>query len=63
VALAAIQGLYEIVQEKNCEIEELSSEISNLKSHIAELKAMVQSLTENQYRDSHGAVRKNGGGQ
>jgi len=31
VALAAIQGLYEIVMEKDCEIEELRSEIEKLK--------------------------------
>jgi len=44
VALAAIQGLYEIVQDKNCEIDDLGSEISNLKSEISELKALVNKL-------------------
>ncbi len=52
VALAAIQGLYEIVQEKNCEVEELGSEISNLKSEISELKEIVNALS-----------KQNGGGQ
>lgn len=37
VALAAIQGLHEIVQEKNCEI-------SQLKDEVAELRALVHGL-------------------
>jgi hypothetical protein len=63
VALAAIQGLYEIVQEKDCEIEALrdqknreigalGSEISNLKSEIENLKALVRA-----------AAAQNGGGR
>ena len=48
VALAAIQGLYEAVQEKNCEIEGLGSEISNLKSEISDLKALVGKLAQQQ---------------
>jgi hypothetical protein len=44
VALAAIQGLYEIVREKDCEVVELGSEISNLQSEISELKALVHKL-------------------
>ena len=53
VALAAIQGLYEIVQEKDCEIENLKSEISELKedreveklrSEIEDLKELVKAL-------------------
>ncbi len=39
MALAAIQGLYEIVQEKDCEIEELRSEIEDLKKLVKELAA------------------------
>lgn len=39
VALAAIQGLYEIVQDKDCEIEELRSEISDLKESVKALAA------------------------
>jgi hypothetical protein len=31
VALAAIQGLHQIVQEKDCEIDQLKSEVENLK--------------------------------
>jgi hypothetical protein len=46
VALAAIQGLHQIVQEKNCEIESLDSEISNLKSEIDELKSLVKALAD-----------------
>ena len=46
VALAAIQGLHQIVQEKDCEIGELGSEISNLKSEISELRSMVKALVE-----------------
>lgn len=37
VALAAIQGLFEIVREKDCEVEELRSEISNLKEMVGKL--------------------------
>ena len=53
VAPAAIQGLHEIVQEKDCKITNLESEISNLKSEIAELKATVGGAT----------TSKNGGAQ
>ncbi len=44
VALAAIQGLYQVVQERDCQIESLDSEISNLKSEIAELKVLMTRL-------------------
>lgn len=37
VALAAIQGLYEMVQEKDCEMEQLRSEISDLKELVKAL--------------------------
>ncbi len=39
VALAAIQGLYEIVQEKDCEIDELKSQIEDLKELVRALAA------------------------
>ena len=39
VALAAIQGLYEMVQEKDCEMEQLRSEISDLKELVKSLAA------------------------
>ena len=39
VALAAIQGLYEIVQEKKCEVEELRSEIEDLRELVKALVA------------------------
>ena len=45
VALAAIQGLYEVVQEKDCEIEELKSQIANLKEQEARL-ARLEALWE-----------------
>jgi len=49
VALAAIQGLYEIVQQKNCEIDELREqkdrELSELRTKLAEIEAMLQALT------------------
>jgi|CXWL01.1.fsa_nt_gi hypothetical protein len=48
VALAAIQGLHQIVQEKDCQMEGLGSEISNLKSQISDLKAMIEALTTKQ---------------
>jgi hypothetical protein len=53
VALAAIQGLYEIAQEKDCEIENLKFEISelkgnreveNLRSEIEDLRGLVKAL-------------------
>jgi len=56
VALAAIQGLYELVQEKDCEMEELRSQIEDLKELV---KAMA---AQNLNRESHGAV-SNGGGR
>lgn len=39
VALAAIQGLHELVQEKDCEIDELRSEIEDLKELVKALAA------------------------
>jgi len=39
VALAAIQGLHEIVQEKTCEVEELRSEVEALKELVKTLAA------------------------
>jgi len=57
VALAAIQGLYEIAQEKDCELAELREqkdrEVEELRSEISNLKAMVGKL----------AAQQNGGGQ
>ena len=48
-AVAAIQELHELVQEKDCQIQELreqsSREISELRSQIAELRAVVDGLT------------------
>jgi hypothetical protein len=37
VALAAIQGLYQIVQEKDCDIEELRAEIDRLEALVSTL--------------------------
>jgi len=36
VALAAIQGLYQIVQDKDCQIDALESEISSLTAELSE---------------------------
>jgi predicted transcriptional regulator len=48
VALAAIQGLYEIVREKDCEMAELRDvnhrEVEELRSEIEELKEHVSAL-------------------
>lgn len=64
VALAAIQCLHQLVQQKDCEIAELrkqhenrtehmESEISNLKSEMAQLRTLVHTKNNN----------KAGGGQ
>jgi len=49
VALAAIQGLYQIVQDKDCEIGELREQkdrdIEDLRSQISDLKELVKALT------------------
>lgn len=49
VALAAIQGLYDIVQEKQCEVEELreqkDQQIKELRAQVAELRALVAAVT------------------
>jgi hypothetical protein len=42
--LAGIRGLYEIVQEKDCEIEKLGSEISNLKSQLSDYEELQARL-------------------
>ncbi len=47
VALAAIQGLYQIVQEKDCEIEELKAKaesVERLEEKVAALEALVHKL-------------------
>jgi hypothetical protein len=44
VALAAIQGLHQIVREKECKIELLESDISNLKSQISGFRGMEARL-------------------
>jgi len=44
VALAAIQGLNEKVNEKDAKIQEQAGEIAELKQSVAELKQLVQSL-------------------
>ena len=56
VALAAIQGLYQIVQEKDCRIEELEAKLSSveeLEAKVASLEALVVKL----------ASQQNGGGR
>ncbi len=54
-SVAAIQELYEMVQEKDCEMEELRSQIEGLKELVKALAA------QNQNRDSHGADTNGGG--
>ncbi len=47
VALAAIQGLYGIVQEKNCEIDELKAKVESvdrLEARVAALEGLVSKL-------------------
>jgi len=56
VALAAIQGLYEIVQEKDCEIEELKAQASSVKQLEAKVAALEALMTQL-------AAQKNAGGQ
>jgi len=56
VALAAIQGLYQIVQEKNCRIDELEAKaasVEQLEAKLAALEALVSKL----------AAQQNGGGR
>jgi hypothetical protein len=53
VALAAIQGLYQIVQEKDCRIGELEDQNTELQSRLAALETLVSKL----------AAQQNGGGR
>jgi len=46
VALAAIQGLNEKVNEKEAKIQGQAAEIADLKAQLAELKQVVQSLVK-----------------
>jgi hypothetical protein len=46
VALAAIQGLNQKVDEKESRIQEQAAEITELKQSVAELKKLVQALAE-----------------
>jgi hypothetical protein len=46
VALAAIQGLNQKVDEKDARIQEQAREIAGLKQSVAELKQLVQSLAQ-----------------
>ena len=51
VALAAIQGLYEVVQEKDCRIEELEAKaasVEQLEAKVAALEALVNKLAAQQ---------------
>ena len=41
VALAAIQGLYEIVKDKDCRIDELEGDKAGLEARVAALEAMM----------------------
>jgi len=49
VALAAIQGLHQLVEEKDCEIEELKAKVKSvaeMEARIAKLEGMVQALAD-----------------
>lgn len=46
VSLAAIQGLYQVVQEKDAEIANLKSQNSHLRSQIATLEARLSALEQ-----------------
>jgi prefoldin subunit 5 len=46
VALAAIQGLNEIVKEKDRRIEEQGRAIAELRQQLNELQAQVRKLTQ-----------------
>jgi hypothetical protein len=46
VALAAIQGLNQKVEEQKSELKARDAEIQDLKQSMADLKKMVQSLAE-----------------
>jgi len=50
VALAAIQGLYKIVREKNAEIETLQKQNAALEARLAALEAVVTKTAEKQPR-------------
>ncbi len=51
VALAAIQGLYEVVQEKDEEISILKKQNADLESRLAALEALVQTVLEERKGD------------
>ncbi len=46
VALAAIQGMYQVVKEKDAEISGFRSEVSALQSQNAELDARLPALEQ-----------------
>ena len=48
VALAAIQGLYQLSQEQNARISRLETENATLREELEELKALVAKLAEGQ---------------
>jgi hypothetical protein len=53
VALAAIQGLHQLVQEKDCEIGVLENEIESLKSQISNLKELEARLARLEARSGN----------
>ena len=46
VALAAIQGLYEVVKDKECRIDQLEGEKAALEARVAALEAMMARVVE-----------------
>ena len=58
VALAAIQGLHQLVKEKDARIDALEQQISELQSlrgELAALKAMVAELASSKTKVAHAA--------
>jgi len=54
VALAAIQGLYEMVQEKDAQIAAQQQQIVTLESRLAALEALILSRAQEQQESGHG---------
>jgi hypothetical protein len=60
VALAAIQGLYSIVQERECEIDELREQNAELSRRNSELETRIARIEQS---IAAGRISENGGGR
>ncbi len=47
VALAVIQGLYRMVNEKDCEIENLKEDDAEIRARLARVEAILSAFTSN----------------